>query len=124
MTDFELLTEAWLARDKAYAWKSGTKVGCAIETKTGNVIQGWNVEGQWMTSVHAEVCAVIQLAGTNNRGVKVALVAETEFFVPCGACRDWLYQFCDFEAEVLVQGKDRKIHKFLLNQLCSDFPRQ
>ena len=54
----DLLAAAWVAREAAYPHKSGTKVGCAIRTTTGAVYYGWNVEGLWMTSIHAEVSAI------------------------------------------------------------------
>ncbi len=122
MTDLELLQKAWEAREKAYPWKSGTKVGCAIETESGDVIVGWNIEGLWQTSIHAEVCAITQLQG--RKGIKVAIVANTEFFTPCGACIDWLMQFCKKVTVVVIQNKRREINKFFLTELAPHYPCQ
>lgn len=119
-----LIEIAWKAREKAYPWKSGTKVGCAIQSDAGTIFLGWNIEGLWMTSIHAEVCAISQLAGTKERGIEIAIVAETNSFTPCGACLDWLAQFCSEDARVFIQGKDRVIREYRLNKLFPIMPRQ
>lgn len=118
-----LLKEAWKARELAYPWKSGTKVGCAILSKDNNVFIGYNIEGLWMTSIHAEVCAISKMVGANERGVAIALVAETEFFTPCGACLDWLVQFCEWDSIVLIQNKYGEIKDFRLGALTPFYPR-
>ena len=124
MNDKDLLEMAWEARLKAHPWKSGTRVGCVIETKSGRVVSGWNIEGLWMTSIHAEVCAITQLAPLCDKGTKIILVAETEFFTPCGACIDWLMQFCDRNADVIIQNKRKEISRFKLGELCPHYPIQ
>ncbi len=120
----QLLEVAWSAREQAYPWKSGTKVGCAILTDGGTVRAGWNIEGLWMTSIHAEVCTITQIVGNNERGIMIVLVAETEFFTPCGACLDWLIQFCDKNSDVIIQNKRREIQTFKLIDLCPHYPIQ
>lgn len=47
----ELLKYAWATRNGAHAWKSGTKVGCAILTESNEIVTGFNIEGLWMTSI-------------------------------------------------------------------------
>lgn len=124
MIDYELLAEASRARDKAYPWKTGTKVGCAIRTKGGSMVSGWNIEGLWMTSIHAEVVAVCQLVGENKRGTKIAIVAEAKAFTPCGACLDWLIQFCDEDSQVITQNKYKEVKIYKLSELIPYYPRQ
>lgn len=123
MKDEQLLKCAWEAREQANPWKSGTKVGCAILTDKGTIRSGWNIEGLWMTSIHAEVCAITHLA-RNERGLRIALVAEVEFFSPCGACLDWLIQYCSSNASVIVQNKRREIQIITLGELLPYYPRQ
>ncbi len=120
----DLLNKAWEARGLAYPWKSGTKVGCAIETEAGSIAVGWNIEGLWMTSIHAEVCALKELVAWNTKGIRVAIVSETSHFTPCGACLDWLFQFCIKDAEIIIQNKEREIIVYKLSELCPHYPRQ
>lgn len=126
MKDFDLLQHAWAAKEHAYPWKSQTAVGCAIATDKGWARVGYNVEGLWMTSIHAEAKAVCEVLGHRERGFKIAIVAETEFFTPCGACLDWLMQACIPNADVLIQNKmhDGEIKRFRLNELCPYYPKQ
>lgn len=131
-TDEELLKQAWEWREFAYAWNSGTKVGCAIFTKTSHIVGGFNIEGFWMTSIHAEVSAIIQLLSyplvtyspNIDKGVKVAIVSNTKHFTPCGACCDWLFQFCVPDAVVLIQNNEGKTTKYHLKDLMPHYPRQ
>jgi len=120
----KLLDKAWEAREYAYPWKSGTKVGCAIYTEKGSIVQGWNIEGLWMTSIHAEVAAIVQLVKDGSKGIAIAITSETKFFTPCGSCLDWLFQFCHKDSPVLIQNYDRKIYRFVLKDLCPYYPKQ
>lgn len=121
--DNKLVEAAWLARDKAHPWKSGTKVGCAIEGASGGIFRGWNIEGLWMTSIHAEVCAITQLVGTGQKGIKIAIASECSMFTPCGACLDWLMQFCEPTATIIIanRGTERRLQ---LGSLYPCYPKQ
>ena len=120
----ELLKIAWNAMELAYPWKSGTRVGCAIRGENGEIVTGFNIEGLWMTSVHAEVTAIMELIRKQTRGIEIALVAKTEFFTPCGACFDWLIQFCKPESPIHIQNKRGEINTFVLQELYPSYPKQ
>lgn len=125
ITDEELLKKAWKWREYAQAHKSGTKVGCAILTKGNHIAGGFNVEGLWMTSIHAEVAAIIRLlADTLEKGVRIAIVSNTEHFTPCGACCDWLFQFCLTDAIVLIQNDKGEYSSYKLKELMPYYPKQ
>ncbi len=119
----KILETAWKAREKAYAWKSGTQVGCAIEAANGQIVCGWNIEGLWMTSLHAEVVAISQLVPLQSKGVTVAIVANTCCFLPCGSCIDWLVQFCDSNASIIIQNKEQT-WEYKLQELMPHYPQQ
>jgi len=119
-----LLKEAWEARKLARPWKSGTKVGCAILCKEFGTVTGFNIEGLWMTSIHAEVCAVTELVRRNQKGIAIAIVADTKLFTPCGACLDWLFQFCSHNSLVVVQNEEMETMRFTLKELCPHYPVQ
>ncbi len=122
----ELLEIAWGAREFADPWKSGTKVGCAIECEDGSIVAGFNIEGLWMTSIHAEVCAITKLVGQKQLAIRVAIVAKTESFTPCGACLDWLMQFSSKNGCVVItENKHGEIKEFKLREdLCPHYPAQ
>jgi len=120
----ELLKRAWLARENAYPWKSATKVGCVLQMTNGDIYSGWNIEGLWMTSIHAEVCAISHIGNYKDKIKKVVIVAEVGFFTPCGACLDWLIQFAEEDCEIIIQNKDRIIYKFGLGELCPHYPKK
>jgi len=124
MTNEFLLELAWKAREKATIWKSRHKVGCAIETENGSVVEGWNIDGEWATSIHSEVCAIVHLTELKEKGIKVAIAADVESFTPCGACLDWLYQFCTQDAILITQNKRREITEYRLKDLYPAYPKR
>lgn len=119
----ELIRCAWSARESAYAWKSGTKVGCAILTDKDDTVCGWNIEGLWMTSLHAEVVAITHLVMMKQKIKAMAVVAETKMFTPCGACLDWIYQFSIEHTQIIIDNK-RETKVFMLNNLMPFYPIQ
>ncbi len=100
--DKELMDAAWAARERSYQYRPGTKVGCAIKGSCGDIFRGWNIQGQWMTSIHAELCAISQLVGSQQSGVAIAIASDARHFTPCGACLDWLMQFCEASATIVI----------------------
>lgn len=121
MTENKIIKCAWEAREYAYAWKSGTKVGCAILTIKNNIVRGYNIEGLWMTSLHAEVVAITHLVMTKQKIKAIAIVAETKMFTPCGACLDWIYQFSNNSTQIFIDNK-KEIKMFKLNELMPFYP--
>lgn len=119
----QLIKCAWQARENAFPWKSGTRVGCAILTSKQNIILGWNIEGLWQTSIHAEVSAIAKMI-PGDKVVQIAIASECKFFMPCGACYDWLIQFADEDCEIFIQNKDRQIYEFNLRELYPHYPIQ
>lgn len=118
-----ILHNAWNFREKAYPHKSGTKVGCALYTNGGHIHGGWNIEGLWMTSIHAEVSAI---CGMNfcEKIKAIAIVAKTENFTPCGACLDWIVQFASKGCIVITQNKRMEIKKYSLTDLVPFYPKK
>lgn len=117
-----LIAAAWSARENAWAWRSGTKVGCCLLTKSGKTYIGWNTEGPWGTSTHAERAAVASMADHADRITAVAVVAETERFTPCGACMDWLIQFASNGCILATENKHRERIVYHLRDLMPHYP--
>jgi cytidine deaminase len=91
-----LIEAARRARDNAHAEFSHFKVGAALETSSGTVITGCNVENAtYGLTICAERVAMYKALSDGHRAFsRIAIVADTEAPTPpCGACRQILWEF-------------------------------
>ena len=94
--DAALVAAAVDARERARARFSGFKVGAALETATGEVVTGCNIENAtYGLTVCAERVAMWKALSEGHRKFRsIAVVADTaEPTPPCGACRQILWEF-------------------------------
>src|ERR1035441_10445339 len=121
MTD-ALIAAAIAARENAFAPYSKFKVGAALEDSEGRIHTGCNVENAtyWLT-VCAERVAVLKAVSEGVRGFRrVAVVANTETLTPpCGACRQFLWEFCG-DIEIVLANLSGKSEVLRLGEF---FPR-
>ena len=85
-----LVEAARAAREHAVADFSHFKVGAALETDTGEIITGCNVENAtYGLTICAERVAIFKALSEGRRSfVRIAVVADTDRPTPpCGACR-------------------------------------
>jgi len=118
-----LIDAARAVRERAYAPYSGFRVGAAIETASGNVYQGANVENaSYGATVCAERVAVFGMIAAGDRGItRVAVYAEgPELSMPCGMCRQVLVEHGP-KAEVFVAGPSGSRSTTLLALLPEPF---
>lgn len=93
----KLVAAARKAREHAVADFSGFKVGAALETSSGEIITGCNVENAtYGLTVCAERVAIFKALSDGNRSfARIAVVADTQDPTPpCGACRQIIWEFC------------------------------
>jgi cytidine deaminase len=93
----DLVQAAILARDNALAPYSGFKVGAGIETTTGRVFTGCNIENASLgLTVCAERVALWKALSEGERSfARIAVVSDGEQPpTPCGACRQLLWEYC------------------------------
>jgi len=95
----DLKIRAKEAADNAYAPFSKFKVGCAIETKDGEVFMGCNIESKSLTF---NICAernAISNAITGKGDIKINRVViytpTQKAAPPCGLCRQLIFEFGD-----------------------------
>ena len=79
----------------AYAPYSGFKVGAALITEDGRVYSGVNIEN---SSYGATICAertafVKAISEGEKQFTAIAVYAEGEEAIPCGICRQFMYEF-------------------------------
>lgn len=85
------------ARDRAFAPYSNFKVGAALETESGEIIIGCNIESaSYGLTVCAERVAIWKAVSENKKNfTQMAVVVDTdELTPPCGACRQIIWEFC------------------------------
>jgi cytidine deaminase len=101
-----LVDAARAVRERAYAPYSGFRVGAAVETESGRIFAGTNVENaSYGATICAERAAVLgMIAGGERKIVRVAVYAEGPgLTMPCGMCRQVLVEH-GLGAEVIVAG--------------------
>ena len=94
--EIELIDAATKVRQNSYAPFSNFRVGAAIETEDGQIIDGCNVESaSYGLTVCAERVAIWKAISEGKRKIKhMAVVADTEELTPpCGVCRQIIWEF-------------------------------
>jgi len=99
------------ARKKAYAPYSKYRVGAALQTKTGRVYTGVNVENAaYPHTMCAERVAVFKAVSDGELDFEVIAVVTDNGGSPCGGCRQVLAEF-GLETIVLIANGDGKLVK-------------
>ena len=112
MTSGELVRLAMKAAENAYVPYSHHYVGAALETKSGKVYLGCNIENAAYGPTNcAERTAFFKAISEGEREFsRIAVVGGKDldfkdYFTPCGICRQVMSEFCgdDF---VIIIGKN------------------
>jgi cytidine deaminase len=114
-----LVERAREARLRALADHSGFKVGAAIETRSGDIITGCNIENStYGLTMCAERVAIFKALSDGHRDVRrIAVVADTpDPTPPCGACRQILWEFAP-DAEVLLANLSGVTARYTMREL-------
>jgi cytidine deaminase len=101
-----LVAAARAASEHAYCRYSGYSVGAAIQSASGRVFAGCNVENaSYGATMCAERSAIFGLVAAGERQITaVCVYAPGEpMAMPCGMCRQVIAEFCR-DAPVLVAG--------------------
>lgn len=129
-----LLHGARRARRSAYAPYSNFLVGIAAETSAGNLRTGRNNENAIFDVTHGEGCLLATLewqdmAHINNLAVVAApdeekrpLEAATEPVLPCGKCRQMIWEFCDRNKRMPIYMSDPLLSRVWITTIGEIFP--
>ena len=109
----------------SYSPYSNFPVGAAVLYESGKIYTGCNVEN---ASYGLSLCAernAISSAIACNEGSKIKAIAIYSpcqtLCMPCGACRQWISEFClsEEETKIILENNDRNI---MLLSLADIFP--
>ena len=120
MNDFDnLLIKAKEASKSSYSPYSGFPVGAAILYESDRIYTGCNVEN---ASYGLSLCAernAMSNAIANNEGSRIKAVAIYSpcqaLCMPCGACRQWISEFCISEQDTKIVLQDKDNSTLVLN---------
>jgi cytidine deaminase len=103
-----LVEQAEAAMARAIAPHSEFKVGAALQTKSGKVYTGCNIESSsYSLTICAERTAIFKALSEGEREFSaIAITASSDQFCPpCGACRQVLMDFAGNIDVILSGGK-------------------
>ena len=120
----QLLLRAAEAMKKAYAPYSGYCVGAALLCADGTVYEGANIENAaYSPTVCAERTAFCKAVFDGHRDFAAIAVCGgkngviSDFFPPCGVCRQVMREFCQDDFVIYMAGPDGEYRAFTLSEL-------
>ncbi|KMY50839.1 cytidine deaminase [Peribacillus loiseleuriae] len=116
----QLISEAKIARDKAYTPYSKFNVGAALLTADGKVYHGCNIENAAYSMTNcAERTAIFKAVSEGDtRFSAIAVVADTKRPVPpCGACRQVIAELCPKDMKVVLTNLNGDIQELTVEEL-------
>ena len=117
-----LVEESRDARTRAYAPYSNFFVGAALVTGDGRHFSGANVENaSYGLSICAERVAATTAVAAGARRIEAVAVTSSapDPTPPCGACRQFLYEF-NAEMTVVSEGSNGERKEWRLSELLPD----
>ena len=108
MQDFEALIEAALrVREHAYAPYSKFAVGAVVLSADGSIFVGCNVENaSYGLAICAEQNAITSAVAAGKRNIVAIAVAASPLSSPCGACRQFIFEFGEDIQVIAVDATD------------------
>ena len=118
MSPEELIAAALRAREQAYSPYSGFPVGAALETASGQVYTGCNVENvSTGLTICAERAAAMAAVCAGERSWRALAVVTSDGSMPCGACRQVLAEFAWPDLPIHVATVDGHYRTWTLGEL-------
>jgi len=118
-SDQELIAAATGARDNAYAPYSNFKVGAAVESESGTIYIGCNIESaSYGLTVCGERVAIWKgISRGEKKFSRIAVVVDTdELTPPCGVCRQIIWEFCG-DVPVILANLHGKTETVMMSEL-------
>lgn len=107
MSDKSLRDLAIDASTRSHSPYSKAKVGAALETETGKIYQGCNVENSsFGATVCAERVAIWKAVSEGDRNFKRIYVYTVPGWPPCGMCLQVMTEFASLDLEITFGDKN------------------
>ncbi len=91
----KLIQVAQDARKRAYATYSNFHVGAALESSSGKIYPGCNIENaSYSLTICAERTALFSAIAAGEKDFIHLVVATENGVSPCGACRQVIWELC------------------------------
>lgn len=122
ITHKNLIEAAQKARENAHAPYSNFKVGAALQTSSGKIFTGCNIENaSYGLTICAERVAIFKAISEGETDFEfIAVTADTPALTtPCGACRQIIWEFCG-DIPVLMANLKGETESLQMKEL---FPR-
>ena len=118
MTNKEMLEMARKASENSYSPYSKVRVGAVLETKSGKIYTGVNVENSsYGGTICAERTAAVKAVSEGHKDfARIAVAGFIKNLVPCGICRQFLSEF-NPAIEVIYEDKDGNMVETNLEKL-------
>lgn len=107
-------------RARAYSPYSRYAVGAAVRCSDGRIFTGCNVENASLgLTICAERTALVKMVSEGCQRIQTVAVATKDGVAPCGACLQFIVEFCDEPklVQVLVADDAGTIHEYTLAEL-------
>jgi len=116
-----LIDLANTTRQRAYAPYSKYHVGAALQTKTGRIFTGVNVENAaYPHTMCAERVAIFKAVSEGEKEFEVIVVATDNGGSPCGGCRQVLAEFGLDTLVLIANGAGELLKELTVKELLPE----
>jgi cytidine deaminase len=118
-----LIEKARHAADQAYAPYSHFAVGAALQTASGHIYTGCNVENaSYGLTNCAERTAIFKAVSEGEtQFIRMAIWVDSDIlFTPCGACRQVISEFSS-DMEIVIASRTQTLHTSIAELLPHSF---
>lgn len=116
----ELIRLALQEKEKAYVPYSNFSVGAAVQTETGELVGGFNIENASYGATNcAERTAIFCALASGSKKIKaIAITGDPHGYTyPCGICRQVMAEFGDQDMTVIVAKNETDFHVHTLGEI-------
>ena len=104
----DLVARALAARLHAHAPYSKYPVGAAVLATSGRIYTGCNVENaSYGLCICAERVATVKAVSEGDNLFRAIAIVTADGGMPCGACRQFLSEFCGVDLPLLILNSNR-----------------
>ena len=120
MKEKKMIDMAREVLNNAYVPYSNYRVGAVVESSSGRLYTGCNIENMsFGLTVCAERVAIFKAISEGEKGfTRIVIVSDDSAIpIPCGACLQVMSEFSDDNLEIIVSSKDGRLERYKLTDL-------